>query len=323
MARFTLRMACVVACLLATSLAHAANPYLVQAREKYQELDYPALPALLAEAVQQPGTTRAEYLEIYKLQGFAYTVLGDTPKAREAFLRLLIVDPAYQLEGSVSPRFRGAFAEARKEFDKQGKLAMQHTPTKAQVKVAEGVDVEVTVLDTLGRVAQGMAEVRTVMGTTEGGFVRVTLQKAGYAGGKHTFKGRLPDPAASLPGAKPAGYYLEYRFAFQNMVGDPVPVGGGRPLYRLLVGDSDTAENGPPPVDPQTGQPTTRGGGGPPLWPLALVGVGGGVAVVALVGVVALGLGTAALAGTACYVQGTCNPTQKSTIGRVTVVVER
>jgi hypothetical protein len=303
----------------------AANPYLKQAREKYQDLDYQALPALLAEAVQQPDNTKDELVEIYRLQGFAYTVLGDVTKSREAYWRLLVVDPDYQMEGSVSPRFRGAFTEAKKEFTKNGAVTLEHTPATVPLKVGVGPEVRVVLKDTYGRVATGVAHVRAVVGKHEGAFVAVALPSTGYKDGSRSFQARLPDPAASIPGEKPAGYFLEYKLEFKNPVGDVVPVTGGKPLYRVTVGDPVAASAGPlPRATVAAGE--EGGGGGPPLWPLLAVAGGAGAVVVVILGAVLLvgaGTATAGVAAGACYLEGTCNPSAKTNIGRATVVVRR
>ncbi|MEW5852339.1 MAG: hypothetical protein AB2A00_26345 [Myxococcota bacterium] len=304
--------------------AHAANVYLEQARQKYQELDYQALPALLAEAVLQPETTREEYLEIYKLQGFTYTVLGDSQKAREAFIRLLIVDPNHEMDASVSPRFRGVFAEVKKDFRKNSAVSLEHTPPVDTLQTGQDLEVQVSLKDTFGRAAQAAAKVRAVVGGQQGAFVNVPLQSAGTKEGVRVYKGKLPDPAASIPGEKPAGYFIEYSFVFQNMVGDPVEVQGGKPIYRVTVGDPSAAATTRPP----SGSKAEEDEGGPPIVPLAVVG-GVGVAAVLVVGLLVVGGGTGAAVGGGaaayCYLvdETRCGTQTPNRIGRVNVVVER
>mgnify|MGYP000137021643 CR=1 FL=1 len=238
--------------ILAATPALAANAPLQQAQKKYKELDYQPMPGLLAEALLQPGLSPADYVEIYRLQGFTYTVLGDVQKARDAYLKLLIIDPGHQLEKGVSPRFRGAFEETKKDFETRGAVTLTHVQPVVSGP-SDGFDVEYRLHDEFGRVAAGAARVRAIVGGREGGFVNVALQSAGPRTGDRVFRGRLPDPTASIPGERPSGYFLEYEAAFTNPVGAPVTVGGAVTSWKLTVGDPNAAPAvvaAPPPAAP-------------------------------------------------------------------------
>lgn len=302
----------------------AANVPLQQAQKKYKELDYQAMPGLLAEALLQPGLTTEDYVEIYRLQGFTYTVLGDSAKAREAFIKLLVIDPEHKL-GNVSPRFRGAFEETRKDFDAKGAVTIQHTPPTL-AGPSDGVETEFRLHDEFGRIQGATAKVRAVVYGKEGGFVEVQLVSAGPPRGDRVFKGRLPDPTASIPGDRPTGYLLEYQAAFTNPVGAPVAVQGAPPSWRITVGDPSAA---PPPAN--NAQSSTGNAGqvaqdepGPSKLPIIL-GAVAGVAVVGFLGLLVVGgAGTAAVGGgAACYALGPCNPAPRPTYAKVHVVVER
>ena len=308
----------------ASGPALAANPSLEQARSKYKELDYRAMPALLSEALLQRDISRQEYVEIYRLQGFCYTVLGDQSKARDAFVHLLVVEPGYEMESNVSPRFRGVFEKIKKEFAAQGTVTAQHQPpTEALSHSTAGIPVEVTLRDVFGRVAAVDAQVRPVLCGKAGGWVRVNLGAGTSVAEDRVFKGQLPDPAAALPG-RPAGYYLEYSFLPRNVVRDAVPLGGKETLYKVTVGDAAAAAA--PCQSTVAGESSSGGGGGVPI-PAVVAGVAvaGGAALLVtalvVVGVGGAGGTTAAVLGY-CYFTDACVQ-QSGSLGRVDVTIKR
>ncbi|MBI5494056.1 MAG: hypothetical protein HY904_03455 [Deltaproteobacteria bacterium] len=309
---------------VAGSALAGGGAYLQQAREKYRDLDYQALPAILAEALLQPDLKREEYLEIYKLQGFTYTALGDAPKAREAFVKLLIIDAAFEMDASVSPRFRTVFSDVKKEFQKRGEVGLTHeAPSTAPP--GEGVGIELSVKDAFARVSNARARVRAVLCGKEGAWVDVPLQGSAGKEGERSFKGRLADPAASMPGDKPAGYFLDYALEFMNVIGDKVEVKGGKPTYRVTVGDAAAAARPCKSAAAATEGSEGGGGGGVPVIPVILTAglAGGGVLLV--VGLLAVG-GAGATAGGGvlyCLQTGACSSAQPSRNGKVEVTTTR
>ncbi|MEW5851647.1 MAG: hypothetical protein AB2A00_22850 [Myxococcota bacterium] len=258
---------------VASTTASAANPYLQRARERYQALDYPALPGLLAEAMVQPGNTRAELVEIYRLQGFAYTINGDEASARQAFLRLLIADPDHVMDDSVSPRFRAAFTRVRTEFQREGPVTAQHQPP------TRGLRVRVTLKDRFRRVEDAHVAVRVVSGESRGTWLTVPMEPRSTKGTRRTLEALLPDPAKALPDAPPGEYVLEYHFGFRTFLGDDVPVSGLEPLYRVSTGGGEDTSSSP-------------------RWPWIAAGAtSGGVGLAVLLAGAAVSLGGAVLLG--------------------------
>jgi hypothetical protein len=310
----------------AANTAPAADKnYLQQAREKYKDLNFQALPALLAEALLQPDLKREDYLAIYTLQGIGYTVLGDPQKAREAFIRLLAIDPNFEMDPKESPRFRNVFAEVKKEFTANSAVSVNHTAPTAG-KPGESVPVELGVRDAFGRVNQVTARVRAVVCGKEGAFVDVPLSGAGTRDGERTFRGKLADPAASIPGDKPLGYFLEYQFTFSNQVGDPVDVSGGKPSYKLTLGDPQVATQ--PCAGAQASGASAEGGGGGggiPVLPVLLGSAGAGLVVVVVMGVVAAGAAGATTAAVGLYCNANraqCGLPKPAPNGRLKVTVD-
>ena len=102
-------------------LAHAqgAPPgdLVEQAERAYREVDFPRQRALARQALEQGNADPARVAQIYRLLGIAHAVLGEPEVAKEAFARLLELDPSIELQRSLSPRIRSPYMEARGERD--------------------------------------------------------------------------------------------------------------------------------------------------------------------------------------------------------------
>jgi len=91
-----------------------------QAERAYREVDFPRQRALALQALEQGNGEPARVAQIYRLLGIAHAVLGEPEAAKEAFARLLELDPGIELERSLSPRIRSPYLEARGEWDVAG-----------------------------------------------------------------------------------------------------------------------------------------------------------------------------------------------------------
>jgi tetratricopeptide (TPR) repeat protein len=78
----------------------------------YEALDYRNAIRLLEEA-SHTSLTRDEQVQCYRTLAFAHASVGEPDAAREAFKRLLRVDPAAQLDRTVSPKLSAIFEQAR------------------------------------------------------------------------------------------------------------------------------------------------------------------------------------------------------------------
>jgi hypothetical protein len=99
-----------------------APPKLVEARTLIDDLELDAALKALAEAEKVEGNDRAAVLEIYLLQGIAFGTLGKDAKTRDAFRKLLMLDPAAKLPADQPPRVRTPFFEAREWVAANGPL---------------------------------------------------------------------------------------------------------------------------------------------------------------------------------------------------------
>ncbi|MFT3841120.1 MAG: hypothetical protein QM723_29280 [Myxococcaceae bacterium] len=66
-------------------------------------------------ALKTPGNSRETLIELYELKGLSQAEMGQAPKAIEAFLDLLELDPVHELAGKHSAKVTTAFKQARKQ----------------------------------------------------------------------------------------------------------------------------------------------------------------------------------------------------------------
>jgi hypothetical protein len=78
----------------------------------YEGLEYGKAVTLLKQALTE-SLTREEKIATYRALGSAYVGLEQPGEARAAFVELLRLDPAHELNRSISPRIRAVFEEAR------------------------------------------------------------------------------------------------------------------------------------------------------------------------------------------------------------------
>lgn len=256
-----------------------AGPDVARCRQLESEFDYKAMVTECSVAAADPGNTREERIELYRLLGFAHTALGDEPTAEVWYLRVLLLDPAHELPPEVSPKFREGFAKAVKVFLRDGKVTVSHAPPTPPERVTREtplVPVSFEITDKLGRVSSARVEVRALIDGEAGAPATRELRRepAGEPG-RYRFFGELPDPARAAGGAAPHSYQLEYQLVLLNSVGDTVAPA--------------------PAFGPQT-IPLAGEGAGEGLDPLLLVVGAGAVGGVLLAGA-AVGVGAYCAAG--------------------------
>jgi len=137
-------------------LAHAdggTNTDLARAKEYYMGLRFDAVLSALDKAIKFENRY-SDMVEIYELMGLTYAALGHNKKAREAYGRLLMIDPEHKLPDYVAPRMGKALKEARAEHSKSGYIRASDV-APASVTRGDPLTVEVRLEnDPLGMVAR-------------------------------------------------------------------------------------------------------------------------------------------------------------------------
>lgn len=112
---------CALVVLAAPLGAHAAG--LDAARKAYADLNYEVCQEEARASLGGPAD-RTERVDAYRLLGLCQAALGDTEEARDAFTKMLLLDPAAELPKGLSPRFTSSYLEAKGELLDREPLAL-------------------------------------------------------------------------------------------------------------------------------------------------------------------------------------------------------
>jgi len=134
--------------------AHAApSAALNDARKLIDDLELEAALKSLDAVDKTEGNDRQTLLELFTLQGIAYGTLGKEAKTRDAFRRLLVLDPGAKLPPDLPPRVRTPFFEAKDWSSTNGPL----TPVpRAQLEGGRVRSVSVTIEKDVLRLAKSV-----------------------------------------------------------------------------------------------------------------------------------------------------------------------
>jgi hypothetical protein len=93
--------------------ARAGREALARAEEAYLRVDFEATQQEANAALVSGGHTKRRLTRIYQLLGIAAAALEQEDAARDAYIRMLAIDPEAQVDRSLAPRLRAPFLEAR------------------------------------------------------------------------------------------------------------------------------------------------------------------------------------------------------------------
>lgn len=113
------RVLWVVSCLFLSTLAAPGaragggptDALIERAARAYTNLDFEKSLRILNQALAQKGNSREQLVRIHHLTGLGLGAIGRYDIARQAFERLLALDPTFRLGADVSPRVRKPFDE--------------------------------------------------------------------------------------------------------------------------------------------------------------------------------------------------------------------
>jgi hypothetical protein len=176
-----------------------------KAREMFDDQRYEESIQTLSGVLVRSGTSRTERIEVYKLLAFNYLTLGRTEEADAAARAIFVLDEAFEVPKTESPKFREFFEKARKAWEDEGKPGKEPEgePQKtlgtitikysapAQVTPGSVVKIEGTVTDPDVRVENVELYYRS---GSQGKFAQKTL--AYSMGG---FRGDIPAAAVNPP----------------------------------------------------------------------------------------------------------------------------
>lgn len=91
-----------------------------QAEDAYARIDFEETRSAALAALAAGGLDASAAARLYFLLGVAQAALGEEDQARDAFLRMLALDPERTVDRALSPRLRAPYLEARGLFDSRG-----------------------------------------------------------------------------------------------------------------------------------------------------------------------------------------------------------
>jgi hypothetical protein len=263
-----LAVACAIS--LFASTAAQAKSVVERCKSADASFDYEVAVQECGLAAADTTISREEKILVYQLLGIAHTALKQDDRAETWFIRLLVLDASHALPSTVSPVYLKAFAAAKAQFEREGRVVVTQRETNAGDQTATGgLRVSYVVVDKLGRVRDARIRVRTFAGATEGVPVDVALTRsASSEPGAFELIGEVPNPGP--PSGVTSAYRVEYRLVLLSAVGDEIA--------------SD------PPVLPVAFEAAGTGEaeGVSPL--LLVAGVGAGAAVLTVVAAVGVGV---------------------------------
>lgn len=96
---------------------------LAAAEAAYVAIDFEGTRSAAENALNEGNHDPTETLRLYTLLGIATSALGQDNEAREAFRRVIAIDPNTDVDQRLSPKIRSPYLEVRGELAAKGKLA--------------------------------------------------------------------------------------------------------------------------------------------------------------------------------------------------------
>lgn len=93
--------------------ATAQQDELHQAEQAYLQVDFQATLQHAHKALEAGGHSHRELVRIYQLVGISAAALDRGEEARDAYVRMLALDPEHEVDRNLAPRLRSPFLEAR------------------------------------------------------------------------------------------------------------------------------------------------------------------------------------------------------------------
>ncbi len=109
----SLRVAALCVASICVASPASAQSALADAESAYQDIDFERTRERANAALREGGKSKRQLVRIYELLGISAAASGDAQASRDAYVRMLAIDPEAQVDSDLSPRFREPFMEAR------------------------------------------------------------------------------------------------------------------------------------------------------------------------------------------------------------------
>ena len=104
----------------ASDLAQAQSE-IEQAEEAYAQIDFEQTIAHANAAIEEGDRSPAEMKRLYELLGLSYAAERQEEEARDAYIRMIAMDPEAQVDTDLAPRIRSPFLEAKGYWSSRSK----------------------------------------------------------------------------------------------------------------------------------------------------------------------------------------------------------
>ncbi len=205
---------------------------LAEARAAMERLEYGDARRALERALSSGRLEPAALAEAYRRLAECFAALRMPDRAREAYVRLLAVQPGFEVPGDQSPLVRTPFEEAAAFWQGKARPGVRYRPPT-------GIE----------RGEPRVVEPELERGAVAGLATEVTLHLQGRGGDYSTFvgaEGRIEVSASDLEGRDAAVFYLALRDEHGNVVA--LAGSAERPLEVEIEEDAAGPEEGPAPA---------------------------------------------------------------------------
>lgn len=108
--------------------SNAANNHLNKARILMNEAEYSKAIAVISQKLKHQNIDSKEKIELYWMGAICYISLNNKSLAKSAFLKLLTLDPTYQIDDKTSPKVLTIFKDAKEHMVRSGGLDQIYQP---------------------------------------------------------------------------------------------------------------------------------------------------------------------------------------------------
>jgi len=230
--------------LAATASAQGTDP-LVAAEQAYMEVDFERTAELARAALASGQLTHDRLVRVYELLGVSLAAQGEEEASRDAYVKMLALDPEATVDTNLAPRLRSPFMEAR------GFWATR----------SDSLDVDVTLV----RARRGL---RIQLNDPLDMAVEIRVLTRVHGTYEEMDEERLPAAPSHLVEVEGLPEVDQIEYVVQVLDGD-----GNRILERGTEDVPNVVGREPQPVGAPVEGGAAEGGGGAPTWLWVALGV--------------------------------------------------
>jgi tetratricopeptide (TPR) repeat protein len=118
----------VVALLLLFPAMARGQDALSEARQKLENLDFPGALEASERALESPQAGPAELADAYRIKGLSLSAQDRKKESLDAFIKLLSIDPDFQISADISPKLSAPFHQALVKARDFVSITLVHSP---------------------------------------------------------------------------------------------------------------------------------------------------------------------------------------------------